>query len=101
MIQELKETTMIQTLIAENNLTQIYNSNMGVIYSKENSTIENKEAYIKATSNNETEFFDSNGNKIEENNSIIQKTNLSSQPDSIKEFKKVQYTLNDVYYIKE
>ena len=101
LIQELKGTTMMQALIAENNLTEIYNNNMGVIYSKEDATIENEETYIKTTSNNETEFFDSNGNSIEENSSIIQNANLKSQPDNIKEYKKVQYTLNDVYYIKE
>ena len=101
LLQALKGMMMLQALIVEENLTEVYNNNMEIVYSKEDATIENKETYIKAISNGETKYFDNNGNNIEENNSIIQNSNLKSQPDNIKEYKKVQYTLNDVYYIKE
>lgn len=101
LIQLIKGTTIIQTLISETQTIEIYNKELKNIYSKNNVEIDNKEEYIKLTSDNEVEYFDKDGNKISENDEIVKNTNLYTEPDSIGKYKKEQYTLNDVYYIKK
>ena len=101
LIQLIKETKLIQALISESQLTEIYNGKLENIYSKNNVQIDNREKYVKFISNNEAEFFDGKGNKITENDSIVKETDLCIEPDNIADYKKEQYTLNEVYYVKK
>lgn len=101
LIQLIKGTNLIQTLISDEQLTEIYDSKLNNIYSKNNVEIINKQKYVKLVSNDGIEYVDEEGNKISENNNIVINTNLRTEPDNIGEYKKEQYTLNDVYYVKK
>ena len=100
LIQKIKETNIIQTLIAENSETILYSSKLEELYKGNNITIKNYLGYIEVKDNENKNYFSNSGEKIDEENGIIKKSKLTSEPENIGEYKRVQYTLNDIYYIK-
>lgn len=61
--------------------------------------IENKENYIEISDENQEKYFDVDGNEIEENSDIVQNELKTELPEKINNYKKIQYSLEDVYYM--
>ena len=64
-VQNLKDTNIIQTMIVENNLTELFNKSGEKIISQENIRIITENNYIKVYSGNNVRYFDFNGSELE------------------------------------
>ena len=63
-VQEIKNTQLIRTLNNKTNETEIYTKNFEKICTMTNANIENNGNKLKIYNENETKYFDQNGNKI-------------------------------------
>ena len=66
-----------------------------------NARFENNDNYIKLYNDKETKYLDNNGNEISEDNEIIKNENIKGLPNEIDDYTKVQYSLDNAYYIKK
>lgn len=64
-IQRIDNSNVIQANIVEDKVLDLYNENMEKIASVIDGTLYKKEEYIKVTSENEIQYFDLKGNKID------------------------------------
>lgn len=101
LLQKIKGKKILQAINSETKATDFYNSSLKIILSAKDAQIDNKEGYIKVTSNGNIYYFDEDGNKLDENSEIITKKDLLAEPEKIGIYKKVQFTLENVYYVKE
>ena len=95
-LQKLKSKNIIQAVVEENNITEIYNKNMEKVFEAENPNIQIQEEYIIISHNGETIYLDVDGNIIQDTTKLKQ----TIFPIQIGEFKKIQETVEDIYYIK-
>lgn len=99
-LQKVKGKNIVQAVDNTTGVTDFYSSNLNKLLSVKNASISNEEEYIKITSDNETFYFDKDGNKIDENSDIVKKSYKLQEPDKIGKYKKVQFTLENVYYVE-
>ena len=100
-IQKIKDKNILQTLNTKTNETEIYSSNLELACTMEDATIDNKSDYIIVYNDEERLYFDNNGNKINEDSEIIKNAKTQTLPEKIEGYKKVQYSLDNAYYIKD
>lgn len=101
LVQKIKGKNMIQTLTVGTYITEIYSRDMNLKCTMENAQIQNEDEYIKVYSNSETKYFDKDGNELNEDSEIIKNSTPNREPEKIGDYKKVQVTLDSVYYVKE
>ena len=99
-IQKLKNKNVIQAGKGEGKEADFYSANLEKVASMEYVRVDNNTNYIKIYNNKQTVFLGKDGNKIEENSEIIQKELQRELPDNIGDYKKIRYSLDDVYYMK-
>lgn len=63
-IQHLKDTQVIQTMVLEEQTTEIYDSTFKMVYSGKNINVYNIDNYLKITSDKEFKYFDLNGKEV-------------------------------------
>ena len=63
-------------------------------------TVENENNYIKILNKKEKLFLDKEGNKIEENSTIVENDLKRKLPEKIGDYKRTQHSLDDVFYEK-
>lgn len=63
-LQKIQDTDLIQAMIAQNSVTQIYSTKMEKICEMENATIEVKEQYIKVYNEAEIKYFSKEGKEL-------------------------------------
>ena len=100
-LQKLKGKNVLQAVNNADGITDLYASNLKLILSLKNANINNQEGYIKITSDKETIYLDEEGNKISEDSDIVRNSSKLQEPDTIGKYKKVQFTLENVYYVAE
>lgn len=100
LLQKIKGKNALQVLDTNSNERKIYSYNLELSTSMKNATLENENDYIKLYNNKEAQYFDNNGNKVEESSDTIQNALKSNLPNEVGEFKKVQNSLDNVYYSK-
>ncbi len=101
-IQRIKGKNMVQTLDTEDYITEIYSTNLEIVCTMENATVNNEENYLEIyNTDGERKYFDINGNEIDENSEDVQKGLLTTFPDKINDLVKVQESLTNIYYEKE
>ena len=89
---------MLQTLEIDTDKTRIYSVNLDLICEMEKATINNEKEYVKIYNDSVTKYFDKDGNEVSENSDLIKDAMKRSFPDEIKDYKKVQESLDDIYY---
>ena len=99
-IQKIKDTNIIQTLNIKDNETELYSPTLENICKMKNASITQETDYIIISNNKEKIYFDNNGNKISENSDIVTNSKNQELPDKIKDYSKIQYSLEDAYYMK-
>ena len=72
-VQNLKNTQVIQAMILQSNDTYLYNKDMKQIFKGSNANIYTYENYLKVDSDGEIKYFDNQGNAT--NNSIVYPNN--------------------------
>ena len=68
-VEKLQDKNIIQAVNSQNNITEIYSSNLEKVSEMKNAVIQNQKDYIKIYSDNELVYLDNNGN-------IVQNTNI-------------------------
>lgn len=99
-LQKLKDKNIIQAADSKEETT-LFGTNLKVILTAKNASISNEERYIKISSEEKTIYLDSEGNKIDENSDLVKNSSKLLEPEKIGKYKKVQFTLENVYYIEE
>lgn len=99
-LQKLKDKNILQAVDAKEETT-IFGTNLKILLTAKNANISNEEGYIKISTDEETIYLDSEGNKIDENSDLVKNTNKLQEPEKIGKYKKVQFTLENVYYVEE
>lgn len=99
-LQKIKDKNILQVVDSEEKTT-LLGANLKVILTAENASISNEEGYVKVSADEVTIYLDSEGNKIDENSELIKNTNTLKEPEKIGKYKKVQFTLENVYYVEE
>lgn len=64
-VQNIKDTNIIQTMIVENNLTELFKKDGNEIISQENLRMITEDGYIKVYVENDIRYFDFDGNELE------------------------------------
>ena len=100
-LQKLKNKNILQAIDSTDETTTLYSSNLKVILSEKNANISNEEGYIQVKTDNNTIYLDSEGKELELNDEIIKNSDNLKEPDRIGKYKKVQFTLENVYYVVE
>lgn len=98
LIQKIRNKNILQISSRKNDKLKIYSSNLEEVVSIKSAILQNENNYLKVSNKNQQIFLDNNGNIIEESSEIVQNDLKKKLPDSIKDFKKQQITLDDVYY---
>ena len=63
-LQKVQDTSIIQSVIAKDNITKLYDKNMSKICEMKNAKIEVKDNYIVIYNENEKKYFNKEGNEI-------------------------------------
>lgn len=100
-IQVVKEKNMLQALNSKDNITEIFSSNLDLSCTVQDANIKINEEYIVISNKERVVYLDNNGNEIEENSSIIENNKKKSIPETVGEYKKEQYSLENIYYVKK
>ena len=101
LLQKLKGKNILQAGDNVVQKTELYSSNIKLIYELENAKLSNEEGYVEITKDLEKIYLDADGNKIDANAEVVKKAELLKEPDTIGDYKKIQFTLENVYYTKE
>ena len=64
LVQKVQGKNIIQTLLSENNITELYNQKLQKICEMKDAIIENPESHIKIYSNKELNYFNNNGESV-------------------------------------
>lgn len=98
LIQKIKNKNIVQASLKNSEEIKIYSSKLELVVTMKLATLKNEKNYIKLFNKKESLFLDKDGNQIEESSDIIQKDLQRELPDKIKDYTKIQYSLDDVYY---
>ena len=98
LIQKIKDKEIIQLSTRDSKDVDFYSSKLEKLLTLKSAKVNNKTNYVKIYNDEETIFLDKEGNKLEENSEIVQTELKTELPETINGYKKVQYSLEDVYY---
>lgn len=96
-LQKIKGKNIIQAVSSETNITEIYSEDLEKTLSAEKPTINTQEDYIVVIANDEETYIDKSGKKIQ-NTANLKSINY---PDEIKQYQKIQTSIENVYYVKK
>ena len=71
---------------------------MALIAKITSARVQNQKNYIRIYNDKEEIYLDKDGNKIDKNSEIVKKELQSELPEKIKDYSRMQYSLDDVYY---
>lgn len=94
-LQKIRNKNLLQSI--SNNTTEIYSDNLKLITSMANANVTSSENYVLIYNDLERIYLDHNGNEIKDESKI---KNLDF-PENLGSYKKIQSTLEIVYYEKE
>lgn len=100
-IQKIKDKEMLHIMDLESKKSLIYSSKMKKICEITDAVIDVKDEYVVINNDDEEIYIDNDGNIISSDNELIKNSKIKNLPIEIGEYKKVQYSLEDAYYVKE
>ncbi len=95
-LQKIKGKKIIQGVNGDTNLTEFYNEKIQKTLEVMSPSIQVQKDYIIVSNDEQTIYLDISGNKIQDTSNIGD----AILPESIGEYKKVQLTIDSVYYTK-
>ena len=96
-MQKLKDKNIIQAGEAESDITEFYSENMEKVLSVSKANVEIEENFVIISNEEQKQYLDNSGNILNDT-SKIQEIDL---PETIGDYKRVQVTVENVYYTKE
>lgn len=100
-VQRLKGKKILQAVENSTGIMEIYNSNLQLLYSLKDAIISNEDEYVKIVSTEGIIYLDKDANIINEDSDIINSSNRLKEPEKVGKYKKVQFNLENVYYVEE
>ena len=100
-IQKIKNKNMIQALNLETKETIIYSSELKNICDLKNVSIDIQDEYLIVYNDDEKIFIDNSGYIISEDSDIVKDSKVQVLPSKIGDYDKIQYSLEDAYYMKK
>ena len=98
LIQKIRNKNILQISSRKNDKITLYSSKLEEAVSMKSAIIQNEDNFVKVYNKKETVILDKDGNKIDENSEIVQNDLKKKLPEKIKDYKKQQITLDDVFY---
>ena len=95
-LQKIKEKNLIQAIDEEGN-TEIYSEDMKLVYKMKTANISIEEDYIIVSNEDEKVYIDNSGKVINSTEGLKKE----KYPSQIGEYKKEQYTVENIYYVKQ
>lgn len=80
-VQKIANKNMVQTVLSDNNITQIYSNKLKKVSEMKNASVEKNEDYIKVYNGVEREYFDNNGNTLR-NIELFKNNNLFAKEEN-------------------
>lgn len=96
-LQKIKGKNIVQAVSKGENTSEFYSSEMKQVVSVEKPNIQTEDDYIIIINDEEKTYLDNNGNKIQDISTLKQ----ADYPDEIGNYKKLQVTVENVYYVKK
>ena len=96
-LQKIKGKNIVQAVEAGTDKSEIYSIDMNNVLTMSKANIQVQKDYIIISNENEKIYLDENGNQIQDETRIQNK----SFPEEIGDYKKEQVTIENVYYIKK
>ena len=96
--QKIKGKNILQAISPSSTYTELYSEKLERICTIENCKIDNQNGYIIVYNSKEKYYFDENGNKLEENSEKLKNILSRNFPETIGSYKKVQASLDNIYY---
>jgi len=93
-VEKIQNGNIIQAVDLENSTLYLYNNALEKVYEGNNAQININEKYITLSNQDTTNYFDLNGNEI--NN--IKEVTENTMPEKIGNYSKVYYSYGQVYY---
>ena len=100
LIQKIKDKNILQASYTELKDVEFFSKLLNKISTTSSANVENNNSYIKIYNDTKEEYFDVDGNKINKDSEIVKNEQKANLPNNIGDYKKVQYSLTDVYYEK-
>ena len=97
-LQKIKGKNILQAIATKSDETEIYSSKLENVCTIKNAKVDNENGYIAVFNDEETYYFDNNGNKLEESSETLKNVKLKNFPETIGNYKKVQASLDNIYY---
>lgn len=94
-LQKIKDKNLIQAIDEEAN-TEIYSEDMKLVYKMKNANISIEEDYIIVSNEDEKIYIDNSGKIINSTEGLKKE----KYPSEIGDYKKEQYTIENIYYVK-
>ncbi len=95
-LQKVDNSNMVEAKILKQDITELYSSKLEKVYTNKKVSVYSYEDHIEVASQDKIEYFDVQGNKIED----VQISN-TKQPQHIGPYHKVYYGYGECYYTKE
>lgn len=95
-MQKVDNSNIVEAKILKEDITELYSNKFEKVYTNKDVSVYGYEDHIEVSSKDEIEYFDMQGNKIEE----VQISN-TKQPQHIGPYHKVYYGYGECYYTKE
>ena len=100
-LQKLKGKKVLQAVDSKTGIMDLYNSNLRLLYSLKDANISSEDEYIKVVSESGIIYLDKDGNEIDKDSDLVKSSNKLQEPEKVGKYKKVQFTLENVYYVEE
>lgn len=101
LIQKIKDKNIIQISNYDDKNIRFYSVELENTTSMDSSRLDINSEYVKIYNENGDEaFLDNDGNLLEKNSDYIKNALKRELPETINNYKKYQYSLDDVYYIE-
>ena len=100
-LQKVKGKNVLQAVKHNTNVTELYSEKLENICSIENAIIDNENGYIAIYNDKETIYIDNNGNSLKKDSEEFKNIILKNFPETIGNYKKIQASLDNIYYILE
>ena len=100
-IQKLKGKNIIQVLDDKNKKTYLFSPDLEKIYEIKDASIDNQDKFIRIYNSKKEVYFDNLGNEISKDSELIKNIKSDILPNEIGQYVKVQYSLDNAYYVKK
>ena len=101
-LQKIKDKNIIQAINSKTKKTELFAEDLKIAHTTSNSTeISNENEYLAILEKDQTIYLNNNGKVIKEDSDEFKNMKLKSLPEKIGIYKKVEASLDNIYYVKD